>query len=210
MVELIIGGIMQIKTNEVHGFHSAIKGMRNPMNSWSLSDSEQCEPFILGEKDMVLAKKLIRAGTEHCKFLRQIQVWVDFDMPRYFWQEFDTYAFVSKNSSSTMHKLFNPESCVNISMFEYYPEDEYYYTRMVDTLNDLRSKYLQTKDFQYVRRAKRMLPESFLQLRTVNTNYAQLINMYHQRKTHKLKEEWVDTFCRWVETLPYMKDFLEV
>lgn len=208
---------MKITNTEVYGFEAALRGMRNPMNSWHLQDSVPyyCMPDILwdatliGERDLDLAKRLIKAGNEHCKFLRQIQVWADFDMPLYWWSEFDTYKFNTKNSCSTMHKLFNAEKEIELDDFVYSKEDINTLNFIISELNSLRQKYLETKDFNYVIRGKRLLPTSFKQKRTVNTNYAELMNIYNQRKNHRLKEEWQDVFCKWCEELPYFKEFLE-
>ncbi len=208
---------MKITNTEVYGFEASLRGMRNPMNSWHLQDSVPyyCMPDILwdatliGERDLDLAKRLIKAGNEHCKFLRQIQVWADFDMPLYWWSEFDTYKFNTKNSCSTMHKLFNAEKEIELDDFVYSKEDINTLNFIISELNSLRQKYLETKDFNYVIRGKRLLPTSFKQKRTVNTNYAELMNIYNQRKNHRLKEEWQDVFCKWCEELPYFKQFLE-
>ena len=212
---------MKITNTEVFGFESALRGMRNPMNSWHLQDTIYCEDtdyyvkgiawesLLIGENDLKLARNLIKAGNEHCKFLRQIQVWADFDMPLYWWSEFDTYKFNTKNSCSTMHKLFNAKEEISIDNFVYSVEDKNTLNFIIKELNSLRRMYLETKNFDYVIRGKRLLPTSFKQKRTVNTNYAELINIYYQRKNHRLKEEWQDVFCTWVEELPYMKEFLE-
>lgn len=208
---------MKITNTEVYGFKASLRGMRNPMNSWHLQDSVPyyCMPDILwdatliGERDLDLAKRLIKAGNEHCKFLRQIQVWADFEMPLYWWSEFDTYKFNTKNSCSTMHKLFNAKKEIELDDFVYSKEDINTLNFVIRELNSLRKRYLETKDFNYVIRGKRLLPTSFKQKRTVNTNYAELINIYNQRKNHRLKEEWQDVFCKWCEELPYFKEFLE-
>lgn len=208
---------MKITNTEVYGFEAALRGMRNPMNSWHLQDSVPyyCMPDILwdatliGERDLDLAKRLIKAGNEHCKFLRQIQVWADFEMPLYWWSEFDTYKFNTKNSCSTMHKLFNAKKEIELDDFVYSKEDINTLNFVIRELNSLRKRYLETKDFNYVIRGKRLLPTSFKQKRTVNTNYAELINIYNQRKNHRLKEEWQDVFCKWCKELPYFKQFLE-
>ena len=212
---------MTITNTEVYGFEASLRGMRNPMNSWHLQDSVPCanndycissilwDATLIGEKDLDLAKRLIKAGDEHCKFLRQIQVWADFEMPLYWWSEFDTYKFNTKNSCSTMHKLFNAKKEIELDDFVYSKEDINTLNFIIRELNSLRKRYLETKDFNYVIRGKRLLPTSFKQKRTVNTNYAELINIYNQRKNHRLKEEWQDVFCKWCEELPYFKEFLE-
>ena len=227
---------MKITNTEVYGFKASLRGMRNPMNSWHLQDSKylyeyennseelklmseklksfsstedlRSESCVIGENDLNLAKRLIKAGNEHCKFLRQIQVWADFDMPLYWWSEFDTYKFNTKNSCSTMHKLFNAKKEIELDDFVYSIEDKPTLTFLISQLNFLRERYLQTKDFDYVVRGKKLLPSSFKQKRTVNTNYAELMNIYNQRKHHRLKEEWQDVFCKWCESLPYFTEFL--
>ena len=217
---------MKITNTEVYGFEASLRGMRNPMDSWHLQDTKRMlgikgkyndfknndlsyEAIVIGSNDMDLAKRLIKAGNEHCKFLRQIQVWADFEMPLYWWSEFDTYKFNTKNSCSTMHKLFNAKKEIELDDFVYSKEDINTLNFIIMELNSLRKRYLETKDFNYVIRGKRLLPTSFKQRRTVNTNYAELINIYNQRKNHRLKEEWQDVFCKWCEELPYFKEFLE-
>lgn len=200
---------MDIKNTEVYGFQAAFRGMRNPMNSHYLSDSKiKNNKFILGEADKLLAQKLIRAGPEHSKFLRQIQVWADFDMPRYWWAEFDTYKFNTKNSCSTMHRLLNNKNQITLEMFVYKEEDIDLMNLIIKKLNEMRVMFLLTGNTELLIRAKRLLPEGYLQLRTVNTNYAEIRNMKSQRKNHILKEEWVGVFCNWVDTLPYANDLL--
>ena len=129
---------MKITNTEVYGFEASLRGMRNPMNSWHLQDSYQ-ETFI-GPNDLDLAKRLIKAGNEHCKFLRQIQVWADFEMPLYWWSEFDTYKFNTKNSCSTMHKLFNAKKEIELDDFVYYKDDINTLNYIINELNSLRKR----------------------------------------------------------------------
>lgn len=216
---------LNITKTQVFGFEGAIRGMRNPLNSWHLSDSHvaisineinNCvakdELFILGEKDLGLAQRLIKAGSEHMKFMRQIQVWADMNMARFFWSEMDTYKFNSKNSCSTMHKLLNPKNEITLDMFEFYEEDEDVVTIVVNRLNEIRKKFLASNINEekriLKRRAKTLLFEGFLQLRTVNTNYAELRNVVLQRRHHQLKEDWQECFCKWITTLPYAKELI--
>lgn len=205
---------MKFTETQVHGFEAALRGMRNPMNSHHLSDSykDANGTFVIGEADMGLCRRLIVAGPEHAKFLRQIHVWVDADMPRYWWQEADTYKFGSKNSASTMHKLLNNKNEISMDSFVICGEDTDVMTIIVNRLESLRRIYQASKSSEQknrlLLRAKRILPESLLQIRTWDTNYAELRNIYHQRKTHRLKEEWKDTFCTWIETLPYAKELI--
>ena len=204
---------VKIITLEVAGFDSALRGMRNPMNSWNNNDSFTFngEPNI-GEKDLKLAQNLIKAGTEHSKFMRQIQVWADFDLPRYMWSEFDTYHFNTKNSCSTMHRLLHTTTSITKDLFSYSEEDDYLLDIIIRRLNQIRIEYINTvnesEKNKLIRRAKQILPEGFFQLRTVNTNYAELRNMVLQRKNHKLKEDWQNGFCKWVTTLPYAKELI--
>ena len=212
---------MKITNTEVQGFEHAIRGMRNPLNSHHLSDSHYMNcggtpnynHYIIGEKDMDLAIRLIKGGAEHCKFLRQIHVWADIDMPRYWWSEADTYHYNTKNSTSTMHRLLNNPNPITLDMFVYCEEDIDLWETIIARLEELRVEFINNttnpdhKNWLLVR-AKRLLPEGFLQMRTVDTNYAELRNMYMQRKTHRLKEEWCDVFCSWVESLPYAKELI--
>lgn len=205
---------MKITTLEVAGFAPSFKGMRNALDSWHLADSyTENGKFILGEKDKELAQRLIRGGNEHSKFMRQIQVWADMNMPRYFWSEFDTYKFNTKNSCSTMHRLLNNTKPITLDLFTYCEEDIEFMNDSINELETLRQVYKNTRVKQkdkdrLLLRAKRLLPEGFLQLRTVNTNYAELRNMRLQRHNHRLKEEWQDVFCGWLETLPYAKELI--
>ena len=204
---------VKIITLEVAGFDSALRGMRNPMNSWNNNDSFTFngEPNI-GEKDLKLAQNLIKAGSEHSKFMRQIQVWADFNLPRYMWSEFDTYHFNTKNSCSTMHRLLHTTTSITKDLFSYSEEDDYLLDIIIRRLNQIRIEYInavnESEKNKLIRRAKQILPEGFFQLRTVNTNYTELRNMVLQRKNHKLKEDWQNGFCKWVTTLPYAKELI--
>lgn len=225
---------MKIENTQVFGFESAIRGMRNPKNSWHLSDSlsnthwidstnhhstancflnNNIEEFIFGEKDLKLAQTLISAGTEHMKFMRQIQVWADITMPRYWWSEFDTYKVgTSANSTSTMHKLFDKNSVITLDLFEYDPYIKNVILKTIQDLNVLRDKYFesttQSEKDRILRMAKQILPESYLNTRTVNLNYATLRNIMLQRRHHRLKPEWQYCFCHWITTLPYAKELI--
>ena len=211
---------MKITTLEIAGLESALKGMRNPMNSWGKADSGyyslplgQCG-YEIGKNDLKLAQNLIKGGSEHRKYRRMIQVWGDFDMPRYWWSEFDTYKIgTTANSCSTMHRLLNNNNPITLELFVTCDEDLDIAKMVVDRLEELRKEYKYQdcssdhKNYLLVR-AKRLLMEGFLQLRTVNLNYETIANIYHQRKNHRLKEEWVDVFCKWVESLPYANELI--
>jgi len=179
-----------VKTIEVAGFGPAILGMRNAKNSWDRSDSKMelqesdnynatdvlMSNFTLGDADATLAIALIKAGAEHSKFLRQIQVWSQMNMPRYWWSEYDTYKFNTKNSCSTMHKLFT-NKYVMLEQFFYSEKDEEYMVGAVKKLNEIRRDYLSFKKMGFkeemndlLARGKQILPEGFIQMRTVNTN----------------------------------------
>ena len=206
--------MIKFETNDVWGFEWAFKGMRNPMNSWDKSDSNWLFQEI-GENDLALAKKLINAGSEHRKFLRQIYVSVDITAPLYWWKEFDTYKVGTvANSCSTMHKIHEKEFTLDDFSHEHLTNWSHDGELCRDWLGDLedliedlnfaRELYLETKNKQYWWQMIQLLPSSYNQKRTVLLNYQVLKNMYHARKSHKL-DEWLD-FCRWCESLPYFQE----
>lgn len=206
--------MIKLERTEVMNFENAIRGMRNPMNSWEKSDSyigydewEQ-NKFILGENDLDLAKRLCKAGSDHRKFLRQIFVSVDITAPLYWWKEYDTYKVgTTANSTSTMHKIHAKEFTLDdFSVERMYLSSLDTVNVIIDELERLRKNYLLTNDKNYWYSMIQLLPSSYNQLRTCTLTYENLRNMYHSRKHHKL-EEW-HTFCRWVETLPYAKELI--
>ena len=256
---------MNIQNERVFNFEGALRGMRNPMNSWERSDSifgvipkhkyqalatgfinamytgqeiEVPESFaenaivnnyvsgdfyeyaLIGPNDINLAKKLIKAGTEHRKFLRQIMVSVDITAPLYVWKEFGSRKIkVPSNSTSTMHKLattpitlecFEIGDLAEMDMIIPIVGSEITLEQaknaIIDICEGLRQKYLETKDKKYWKELVRWLPESWLQTRTITMNYENLRNIYHQRNGHKLSE-WHE-ICHWIELLPYAKDFI--
>lgn len=210
---------MYIKTLEVAGLQPAIHGMRNPMNSWAKSDSGcrltiDCKPiFFIGREDLDLAQRLIKGGSEHRKYRRMIQVWAEIDMPRYWWSEFDTYKIgTTANSCSTMHRLLNNTEPITEDLFLVCEEEVELMKLIVKRLEFLRQEFRASNNSEYKNsllvRAKRLLPEGFLQKRTVNLNYETIANMYFQRISHRLKEEWVGVFCTWVESLPYFEELI--
>lgn len=217
--------MIKLEKTSVMNIDNAIRGARNPMNSWDRGDSysaishedgleyEDCLPkFILGENDLALARKLVKAGSDHRKFLRQIFVSVDITAPLYWWKEMDTYKVATvANSCSTMHKIHAKE--FTFDDFSH----EHLYTRLgesyeamdcltdiIDCLNKYRSLYIETKDKLWWWQMIQLLPSSYNQLRTVTLNYETLLNQYHARKHHKL-DEW-HTYCNWIESLPYFKE----
>ena len=201
--------MIEIKNTDVFGWEAAVRGCRNPFNSWEKSDSifTMGDSFI-GEKDLALMQSLSKAGTDHSKFLRMINVTCDITAPLYWWKEFDTYKVGTvANSCSTMHTIhkreltlkdFSHEHLLTGSMFELH--------RVVDLLNEAREEYLRTKDKAYWWQIIQLLPSSYNQKRTVQLNYQVLKNMYFARKNHKL-DEW-KSFCEWCETLPYFKEII--
>ncbi len=239
---------MLFENTNVFNFEGALGGMRNPMNSWDKSDSGKCyavncnncplafnkcskiknSDFVLGEEDLKLAQSLIKAGSEHRKFLRQIFVSVDITAPLFWWNEFDTYKVGTvANSTSKMHKLASTP--ITIDCFEMddfadnlsieYSEDGAYFLnkdawkQMIKICENLRITYNKTKDKYYWKELIRLLPESWLQKRTVTMNYENVLNMYHQRKNHKLNE-WSGkndpakpNFCSWVMSLCCAEQF---
>lgn len=231
---------MRFEHTEVFNFEGAIRGMRNPMNSWEKSDSknkcvcydgqlydELCgydacchncsfeHKFVIGKNDLELAQKLIKAGEPHRKFLRQIFVSVDITAPLYWWKEFDTYKVGTvANSTSTMHKLASipiTKKCFEMDDFENFGIGDCLITThwkyMLDVCERLRQKYNETKDKRYWKELIRLLPESWLQTRTVTMNYENILNMVKYRENHKLTE-WSISFMEWVKSLPYANEFI--
>ena len=209
--------MIKLEKTEVFGWDHAIRGMRNPLNSWDKSDSEwdgfgRAEGYSIGKNDLDLMKRLRNAGTDHRKFMRMLTVYVDITAPLYWWKEFDTYKVGTvANSCSTMHKIHAKEFTVEDFSCEHLfdtPEgvdtkDWYYDTLLsiIDVLNAARESYLVSKEKRYWWQMIQLLPSSYNQKRTVMLNYEVLANMYKSRKNHKL-DEWHE-LCRWIEGLPY-------
>lgn len=221
--------MLKIESTEVMGWEAAVRGMRNPMNSWKKSDSEQkyyfdeCEGadkgiyrYTIGPNDFDLMTRLRNSGTDHRKFMRMIVVYLDITAPLYWWKEFDTYKVGTvANSCSTMHKIadkeftfddFSHEKLINSACMEIQEQ----HIRIspiqalattIECLNSYRDLYLQTKDKKYWWQMIQLLPSSYNQKRTVMLNYEVLANIYKSRRNHKL-DEW-HTFCDWIESLPY-------
>ena len=188
---------------EVMNFHNAMRGARNPLNSWNRMDSHISDEgdFVFGENDLGLAKRLINAGTDHRKFIRQIFISVDITAPLYWWKEYDTYKVGTvANSCSTMHKIHSKEFVLDDFSHEHLFELDVLNT-VIGYLNHYRNEFLITKDKKCWWQMIQMLPSSYNQKRTVMLNYEVLANIYKSRKNHKL-DEWRD-FCKWIETLPY-------
>ncbi len=203
--------MITIERVSVMNIDNAIRGARNPMNSWEKSDSYYDEngKFVLGEVDLDFASRLCHAGSDHRKFIRQIFVSVDITAPLYWWKEFDTYKVGTvANSCSTMHKIHS--KAFERADFSHDRLDEGG-LRMLDAtieyLESERQKFVADKsDRQSWHNMIQMLPSSYNQMRTVSLNYENLINIYYARKSHKLAE-W-HTFCDWISSLPYAKEMI--
>lgn len=193
----------------VMNLDNAIRGARNPMNSWAKSDSTYAQDgtFTLGENDLSLAKRLCHAGSDHRKFIRQIFISVDITAPIYWWKEYDTYKVGTvANSTSTMHKIQSKKFDISdFSADHLVPETRAFFDSVISELERLRKLFLETKDKEVWYSMIQLLPESYNQTRTCTMTYENAFSMYNARKNHKLKE-WHE-FCAWAETLPYFKDF---
>ena len=205
--------MIKIERSSVMNFENAIRGARNPLNSWDRMDSfyDESGEYVFGENDLGLAKKLARAGSDHRKFLRQIFVSVDITAPLYWWKEFDTYKVGTvANSCSTMHKIhakaFSRDdfSCDRLDEGGLAMLDA-----IIDYLEAERQKFCEDKtNKQAWHNMIQILPTSYNQMRTVTLNYENLINIYYARRTHKLAE-W-HTLCEWIMSLPYASDLIAV
>jgi hypothetical protein len=189
---------------------NAMRGARNPMNSWDKSDSYYDEEgnYQLGPNDMNLARRLRLAGSDHRKFIRQIFVSVDITAPLYWWKEYDTYKVATvANSTSTMHKIHSKEFSIEDFSHDHLTEEGLEsLKRTVEDLERIRLRFLEEKNKEDWYSIIQLLPSSYQQMRTCTMNYESLINMYFSRKSHKL-EEW-HTFCDWIKTLPYAKELI--
>lgn len=203
--------MIKVENIEVFGWKAAMRGMRNPMNSWAKSDTvfagwDDKSP-IIGENDLKLMKNLRKAGTDHRKYLRMINVTMDITAPMYWWSEYDTYKVGTvANSCSKMHRIHAKEFTLNDFSYEHL--DTGWYVCLSETiiplLNRAREKYVETNDKYYWWQLIQLLPASYNQRRTVQLNYEVLLNMYHARKEHKL-DEWRE-FCKIIESFPYFRE----
>ena len=212
---------MKFENTEVYGFKRALKGMRNPLESWRKNDTvEENGKVVIGENDLDLAQRLIKAGSEHRKFMRQIFVSVDITAPLYWWKEFDTYKVgTTANSTSTMHKLATTpitDECFEmddydavIMLDEGIVETETLWNNIISTLEGMRQVYLRTKDKRIWKEMIRLLPSAWQQTRTVTMTYENLLAMCSkgQRRFHKLTE-WSKSFIDWARTLPYAQELI--
>lgn len=197
--------MLKVENVRVNNIVGAVYSARNAMNSWNKSDSDW-ETDTLGKNDLDLAKRLVRAGSDHAKYLRMITVTFDLIAPLYFYKQFDQYKVgVTTNSCSTMHKIHSKEFTLGDFSHEHLtPSGLATLENVVYELNFWRSRYLETKDKEDWWQLIQLLPTSYNQKRTVQLNYQVLKNMYHARKAHKL-DEWKE-FCKWIETLQYFRE----
>ena len=210
--------MIKIEKTETFGWEGAIRGMRNPLNSWNKSDTHfnwEIGKIVIGENDLNLMRRLSKAGSDHAKFLRMINVTCDITAPLYWWKEYDTYKVGTvANSCSTMHKIHAKEFTLDDFSHEHLFYDEVMQTNtdvlqfVIDALNFARADYLRTNDKRYWWQMIQLLPTSYNQKRTVQLNYQVLKNIYFSRRNHKL-DEW-HTLCDWIEGLPYFKEICEI
>ena len=202
--------MITIERTSVMNFENAIRGARNPMNSWNRMDSFYDEQgnFIMGPNDLNLAQRLARAGSDHRKFIRQIFVSVDFTAPLYWWKEYDTYKVATvANSTSTMHEIASkPFTLHDFSHERMNAQAQEALSHTVSVLEALRKEYLETKDKETWYSMIQLLPSSYHQMRTCTLNYETLMNIYYARRNHKL-DEW-HTVCDWIASLPYAKELI--
>ena len=202
--------MIKINNISVMNLENAIRGARNPMNSWARMDSSYDEDgnYILGENDLSLASRLAKAGSDHRKFLRQVIVSMDITAPLYWWKEFDTYKVGTvANSTSTMHKIqAKPFVREDFSCDKMSPEALAVLDSIIEFMEGQRILFNETKDKAYWHNMIQLLPTSYNQLRTVTLNYEVLINIYHARRYHKL-DEW-KLLCAEIERLPYAKELI--
>ena len=202
--------MIQLERSSVMNLENAMRGARNPLNSWARSDSyyDEAGNYILGENDLGLAMRLRKAGSDHRKYMRQIFVSVDITAPLYWWKEYDTYKVATvANSTSTMHKIHSkPFSREDFSHDHMTEEALAALDRMSEVLEQLRLRFVETKEKDAWYSMIQLLPESYQQLRTCSFNYETLVHIYFSRRDHKLAE-W-HTFCDWISSLPYAKELI--
>lgn len=202
--------MLTLKNTSVMNFENAIRGARNPMNSWGRMDSHT-EPdgsFVFGPNDLDLAMRLAKAGSDHRKYLRMVFVSVDVTAPLYWWKEYDTYKVATvANSTSTMHKIHSkPFSMDDFSCDHMTDGTKKFMETVVAELENIRLRFKETKSKDDWYDMIQLLPSNYNQMRTCTFNYETLINIYRARKNHKLAE-W-HTFCDWIETLPYAEQLI--
>ena len=201
--------MLTLKNTSVMNFENAIRGARNPLNSWGRMDSHT-EPdgsFIFGPNDLDLAMRLAKAGSDHRKYLRMVFVSVDVTAPLYWWKEYDTYKVATvANSTSTMHKIHSKPFSMDDFSCDHMTDGTKKFMETVVELENIRLRFKETKSKDDWYDMIQLLPSSYNQMRTCTFNYETLINIYRARKNHKLAE-W-HTFCDWIETLPYAEQLI--
>lgn len=199
-----------LERTSVMNMENAIRGARNPLNSWDRMDSAYDEKgnYILGPNDLDLARRLRKAGSDHRKYVRQILVSVDITAPFYWWKEYDTYKIATvANSCSTMHKISSkPFTMEDFSVDHMTYGTKEFMQTVVDKLEEIRLRYRETKSKEDWYDMIQLLPTNYNQMRTCSFNYETLINIYYARQDHKLAE-W-HTFCDWIKTLPYAEELI--
>ena len=199
-----------LERTSVMNLENAIRGARNPMNSWGRMDSSFYEngSFVLGPNDLDLAKRLRKAGSDHRKYLRQVFVSVDITAPLYWWKEYDTYKVATvANSTSTMHKIHSkPFELADFSVDHMTEGTLVFMETVIAKLEEIRLKYVADKNKEDWYDLIQLLPSSYNQMRTCTFNYETLVNIYYARRNHKLAE-W-HTFCDWIGTLPYARELI--
>ena len=202
--------MIKLDHSSVMNLENAMRGARNPLNSWARSDSyyDETGNYVLGENDLGLAKRLRKAGSDHRKYMRQIFVSVDITAPLYWWKEYDTYKVATvANSTSTMHKIHSkPFTREDFSHDHMSEEALVALDSMIEVLERLRLRFVETKDKQAWYSMIQLLPERYEQLRTCSFNYETLVHIYFARRDHKL-EEW-HRFCDWILELPYARELI--
>lgn len=200
--------MIKLENSSVMNLEGAMRGARNPLNSWARSDSyyEEDGSYVLGANDLELAKRLCKAGSDHRKFIRQILVSVDITAPIYWWKEFDTYKVGTvANSTSTMHKIHSKPFEISDFSHDHMSESALEaLTAYIEFMEVKRQHFIETKDKADWYDIIQLLPSSYNQKRTVTMNYENLLNMYYARRNHKLSE-WHE-YCDWVLSLPYTKE----
>ena len=221
--------MIKLERTSVMNFENALRGMRNPMNSWDKSDSyyscEDCDcqtrcaencaccdwsrvgsVYIIGDNDLDLARRLVKAGSDHRKFLRQIFVSVDVTAPLYWWKEYDTYKVGTvANSCSTMHRIHaKPFEMADFSCDRMSGDAAVVLSTVIGVLEKNRLRYIETSDKTYWDNMIKLLPSSYNQMRTCTLNYENLLNIYFARRHHKL-DEW-HIYCDWIAGLPYFRE----
>lgn len=202
--------MIKLERTSVMNLENAIRGARNPMNSWGRMDSGYDEDgnFCLGPNDLDLGRRLRKAGSDHRKFIRQIFVSVDITAPLYWWKEYDTYKVATvANSTSTMHKIHSKPFELDDFSHDHLTEESLEFMGVIiDRLERIRQKFVAEKKKEDWYDLIQLLPSSYNQMRTCTMNYETLVNIYFARRNHKL-QEW-HTFCHWIESLPYAKELI--